>query len=141
MRAVKFCILACFVLFGSIAAAGTQFPLRSEGPARTTTTTTDAPAGFDNQTNGFLPQTTVDAVDDSTLLGISFNQPSQSGGLIHGQAIFVPITEAPGVSRVGRFGWKDQQASLLSFSADAYLNEMGVTTPMAPTENTSNGNS
>ena len=29
--------------------------------------------------------------------------------------------------RIGRFGWKAQHASLLSFSGDAYLNEMGIT--------------
>jgi CxxC motif-containing protein (DUF1111 family) len=40
---------------------------------------------------------------------------------------------------VGRFGWKDQQASLLSFAADAYKNEMGITSPLEPEENTSNG--
>ncbi len=39
----------------------------------------------------------------------------------------------------GRFGWKDQHASLVSFSADAYLNEMGITSPLQPVENTSNG--
>ncbi len=41
--------------------------------------------------------------------------------------------------RVGRFGWKNQQASLLSFSADAYSNEMGISTPMLPLEQLSNG--
>jgi CxxC motif-containing protein (DUF1111 family) len=40
---------------------------------------------------------------------------------------------------VGRFGWKDQHASLESFAADAYLNEMGITTPTFPEENTSSG--
>jgi CxxC motif-containing protein (DUF1111 family) len=35
---------------------------------------------------------------------------------------------------VGRFGWKDQHASLLSFAADAYLNEMGITNPLQPDE-------
>ncbi|HKS82289.1 MAG TPA: di-heme oxidoredictase family protein, partial [Candidatus Acidoferrales bacterium] len=35
---------------------------------------------------------------------------------------------------VGRFGWKDQQASLLSFAADAYLNEMGITSRLQPEE-------
>src|SRR5256885_8211377 len=35
---------------------------------------------------------------------------------------------------VGRFGWKDQHASLLSFSADAYLNEMGITNRLQPDE-------
>jgi len=35
---------------------------------------------------------------------------------------------------VGRFGWKDQHASLLSFSGDAYLNEMGITSRLFPDE-------
>jgi CxxC motif-containing protein (DUF1111 family) len=83
----------------------------------------------------------VEAIPDQTLINISNIQPFQSGGFIHGLYTTVPIAEAPGATRVGRFGWKAQQASLLSFSADAYLNEMGITTPLAPTENSSNGNS
>ena len=39
----------------------------------------------------------------------------------------VPVVEANNTLRVGRFGWKSQHASLLSFSGDAYLNEMGIT--------------
>jgi CxxC motif-containing protein (DUF1111 family) len=53
---------------------------------------------------------------------------------ICGQVLFVPILEAPGQTGVGRFGWKDQHASLLSFSADAYLNEMGITSRLQPDE-------
>jgi CxxC motif-containing protein (DUF1111 family) len=33
---------------------------------------------------------------------------------------------------VGKFGWKDQQPTVLSFAADAYLNEMGVTNRLRP---------
>ncbi|MEO6171921.1 MAG: di-heme oxidoredictase family protein [Arenimonas sp.] len=44
-----------------------------------------------------------------------------------------------GKSRVGRFGWKAQQATLLAFSGDAYLNEMGITNRFFPTENAPNG--
>ena len=51
----------------------------------------------------------------------------------------MPVLEKPGTTRVGRFGHKDQQASLVSFSADAYVNEMGITSPLQPDENTSNG--
>jgi CxxC motif-containing protein (DUF1111 family) len=69
----------------------------------------------------------VEAIDDSTLINIAANQPGISNGRIHGQAIRVPLLEAPGQTRIGRFGWKDQHGSLLSFIADAYLNEMGVT--------------
>ena len=45
-----------------------------------------------------------------------------------------------GQKRVGHFGWKLQQASLLAFSADAYLNEMGITSRFFPNENAPNGN-
>jgi len=79
----------------------------------------------------------VEAIDDSTLLAIAQSQPDQSNGFIHGEAIQVPIFEAPGQTRVGRFGWKTQHGSLLSFVADAYVNEMGVTSRLRPTDNTS----
>jgi CxxC motif-containing protein (DUF1111 family) len=79
----------------------------------------------------------VEAIDDNTLIGIANSQPSLSGGAIHGQAIQVPILEASGVTRVGRFGWKDQHGSLLSFTADAYLNEMGITSRLKPADTTS----
>ena len=46
------------------------------------------------------------------------------------------LSEAAGQVRAGRFGWKNQQASLLSFSADAYVNEQGVTSRLQPTEST-----
>lgn len=46
---------------------------------------------------------------------------------------------ASGATRVGRFGWKSQQATLLSFSGDAYVNEMGITSRLFPTENAPNG--
>ena len=84
----------------------------------------------------------VEAIANSTLLAIAQRQPTLSGGVIAGQAITVPVSEArAGVLRVGRFGWKDQHASLLSFAADAYLNEMGITSPLQPVENTTNGRS
>jgi CxxC motif-containing protein (DUF1111 family) len=44
-----------------------------------------------------------------------------------------------GQTRVGRFGWKGQQASILAFSGDAYLNEMGITNRFFPHENAPNG--
>ena len=78
----------------------------------------------------------VEGVGSSTLQAIAAAQPSA----MRGQIINVPVLEAPGQTRVGRFGWKGQQASLVSFGADAYLNEMGITSPLQPTENTSNGN-
>jgi CxxC motif-containing protein (DUF1111 family) len=79
----------------------------------------------------------VEAVDDRTFLAIAANQPAESNGLIHGEAIQVPIFEAPGLTGVGKFGWKDQDATILSFSGDAYLNEMGVTNRLKPKDVTS----
>ena len=78
----------------------------------------------------------VESIDDSTLMGIANGQPGLSGGAIQGEAIQVPILETPGQTRVGRFGWKDQHGSLLSFAADAYLNEMGITSRLKPTDTT-----
>ena len=79
----------------------------------------------------------VEATDDSTLLAIQAAQPVD----MRGTAISVPIFEAPGQTRIGRFGWKDQLASLLSFSSDAYLNEIGITNRFNLVENTSLGRS
>lgn len=76
----------------------------------------------------------VEAVADQTLLDIARQQRQATHGQIHGQALLVPIVEAPGKTGVGRFGWKDQHASLLSFAGDAYLNEMGITTRLFPDE-------
>ncbi|HTG32051.1 MAG TPA: di-heme oxidoredictase family protein [Thermoanaerobaculia bacterium] len=77
----------------------------------------------------------VEAIADATFTSIQTAQPSGRKGTI----IRVPVLEAPGTTRIARFGWKNQQASLLSFAADAYLNEMGITSPLQPTENTSMG--
>lgn len=79
----------------------------------------------------------VEAIDSNTLVAISNGQPSN----MRGQFIQVPVLEAPGNIRGGRFGWKNQQASLLSFASDAYLNEQGITNRFNLTENTSLGNS
>jgi CxxC motif-containing protein (DUF1111 family) len=86
-------------------------------------------------TLGVLGDGFIEAVANDTLQTIANNQPQAQ----RGQLINVPVLEKPGTSRVGRFGHKNQQASLVSFSADAYVNEMGITSPLQPDENTSNG--
>ena len=76
----------------------------------------------------------VESIDDQTLLNLAAQQCARSGGIICGQAIRVPVLEANGATAIGRFGWKSQHASLLSFSSDAYLNEMGITNRLAPND-------
>src|ERR1051325_3969654 len=49
----------------------------------------------------------VEAIDSNTLNAIAQNQPAA----MRGQVIQVPVLEAPGNNRVGRFGWKNQHAS------------------------------
>ncbi|HEX3765368.1 MAG TPA: di-heme oxidoredictase family protein [Kofleriaceae bacterium] len=77
----------------------------------------------------------VEAIDSNTLQAISNAQPTAQRGTL----IQVPVLEAGGTVRAARFGWKNQHSSLLSFAADAYLNEMGITNRLLNTENTSNG--
>ncbi len=80
--------------------------------------------------NGF-----VESITNDTILAIQTSQPQNMRGSI----LMVPVFEGNGTARLGRFGWKNQHASLESFSADAYLNEMGITSPIFPEENTSGG--
>jgi CxxC motif-containing protein (DUF1111 family) len=81
----------------------------------------------------------VEAVLDQTLIDIASDQARATRGRIRGQVIWVPVLEAENALRVARFGWKNQHASLVSFSGDAYLNEMGITNPLQQEENTSLG--
>ncbi len=76
----------------------------------------------------------VEAISDETLLKIRKQQCHSSHRKICGQAVKVPVPESEGQDRIGRFGWKDQHASLLAFAADAYLNEMGITSSLQKTE-------
>jgi CxxC motif-containing protein (DUF1111 family) len=94
----------------------------------------------------------VEAIPNGTLLAIANAQADASDTQVQGQTIAVPVLEAnfqsnrdcadPNaacVRRIGRFGWKDQIPSLLSFSGDAYLNEIGITNFLIINENTSLG--
>src|SRR5256886_10894775 len=74
----------------------------------------------------------IESIADQTLLNLASSQCSRTGGLICGETVRVPVLEASGALAVGRFGWKNQHASLLSFSSDAYLNEMGISNRLPP---------
>jgi CxxC motif-containing protein (DUF1111 family) len=51
-------------------------------------------------------------------------------------AAFVPATEpGAGAVRLGRFGRKAQNSALLQQVVEAYLQDMGITSPFLPTEN------
>jgi CxxC motif-containing protein (DUF1111 family) len=86
---------------------------------------------------GILGDGYVEMLPDSVFSRIQAAQPPAMRGVI----VRVPVLELPGTTRIGRFGWKDQHASLVSFAADAYLNEVGITSPLLPDENSSKGQS
>jgi CxxC motif-containing protein (DUF1111 family) len=77
----------------------------------------------------------IEAIPDSAIV-LGTLRPKPAG--IRGRAAVVS-DPASGTQRIGRFGWKAQQATLLAFSGDAYLNEMGITNRLFPTENAPNG--
>ena len=84
----------------------------------------------------------VEAIPDSEFTRIQTAQPASMKGTI----VTVPVLETGidgthPIQRIARFGWKNQHASLISFAGDAYRNEMGITNPIFPTENSSNGHS
>jgi CxxC motif-containing protein (DUF1111 family) len=83
----------------------------------------------------------IEAIADDTLRAIASQQPKKSQGRIKGLVIEVAVLESPGTKRLGRFGWKNSHASLLSFTGDALRNEIGITNPLFPTESTFNGKS
>ena len=85
-------------------------------------------------TNGMLGYGLVEAILDADILALESSPPGVSG-----RAHMVEAFEAPGVPRVGRFGWKAQVPTLLTFSADAALNEIGLTNRFLMTENDPNG--
>ncbi len=78
----------------------------------------------------------IEAIDDEEILR---NARRRQPDRISGRAAMVTDV-ASGKTRVGRFGWKAQHATLLAFAGDAYLNEMGITNRFFPVENAPNGN-
>lgn len=74
----------------------------------------------------------VEAILDETLLALE-DPLDRNGDGVSGRAARITDIES-GERRVGRFGWKAQHATLLSFGADAYRNEMGITNDLFPRE-------
>jgi CxxC motif-containing protein (DUF1111 family) len=74
----------------------------------------------------------IDAIPDSVIAANASAQPSSIRGIVNRVTILLPnvadTTQSVGGTRVGRFGWKAGVATLTQFSADAYVNEMGITT-------------
>lgn len=80
----------------------------------------------------------VEAIADADIAIRETNPPSIH---VSGRVHWVQPLETPtGPLRAGRFGWKAQVATTLSFSGDAAQNELGFSNRLLPFDNAPNGN-
>ena len=74
----------------------------------------------------------VDSLPDSAFDTLANREPAAIQGVVNRVPIALANPADPaqvnGATRVARFGWKANIPSLAQFAADAYLNEMGITT-------------
>jgi len=74
----------------------------------------------------------VDSLPDSRFDTLASREPAAIRGIVNRVTTALPNPSDPGQStggqRVARFGWKAGVPNLAQFAADAYLNEMGITT-------------
>ncbi len=106
------------------------------------------PSGFfnvstDRVTNGMTGYGLVEAIEDCDILAARDAQPPAIQGTAHMVAPVEPDPVGapcdPETLRVGRFGWKAQVATILTFSADASVQEMGLTNEFFQADNDPNG--
>ena len=92
-------------------------------------------------TNSSMAFGMVEAVPDAAIALLEDADDANGDG-VSGRVHWVrPLEETNNGSplRVGRFGWKAQVATVLSFSGDATRNEMGITNRLLIEENAPNG--
>ena len=74
----------------------------------------------------------VDAMPDSFFTQLVAAEPAAVRGTVNTAAVLIPnprdTSQSIGTVRVARFGWKAGISNLATFAADAYKNEMGITT-------------
>jgi CxxC motif-containing protein (DUF1111 family) len=86
----------------------------------------------------------MEAIADSEIERVALEQAA-AGGPVHGRVNYVSYDSAPNVDQrfhnhlpgdrvIGRFGLKARIATLDDFSADALQGDMGITSPLRPTE-------
>src|ERR1051325_2215388 len=80
----------------------------------------------------------VDAVPDADFFALAAREAATGDGTAGRVAMVADLVH--GGQSVGKFGWKAQVPKLMPVSADAYLNEMGIPSPLFPNENCPNGN-
>ncbi|MDR3403204.1 MAG: di-heme oxidoredictase family protein [Chthoniobacter sp.] len=124
-------------VFDPLAAeGGSLLQSRAINPAALEHIPADATVVAERQTTPLFGAGLIEAIRDQDIEALA--KRPKADGVLGRAAMITDVTT--GDQRVGRFGWKAQQATLLAFAGDAYLNEMGITNRFFPTENAPNGN-
>lgn len=89
-------------------------------------------------TNSSLAFGLIEAIDSADIAANDDPLDTDADG-ISGRVRWVEPVESRGTLRAGRFGWKAQVATVLTFSADASHNELGLTNRFFEAENAPNG--
>ena len=89
-------------------------------------------------TNSSMAFGLIEAIPDSAIAANADPEDANGDGISGRVHWVVPLETPGGAPRAGRFGWKAQVATVLSFSGDAARNEMGLTNRLEPHENAPN---
>ncbi|MFM7135348.1 MAG: di-heme oxidoredictase family protein [Planctomycetota bacterium] len=108
-------------------------PCREQIPAQATIIRT-------RLTNASLAYGMVEAIPDAAIAANEDPNDANGDGISGRVHWVLPLESSPSSPlRAGRFGWKAQVATVLSFSGDATRNELGITNSLIPTESAPNG--
>jgi CxxC motif-containing protein (DUF1111 family) len=124
---------------------GTLFHLSSLTPASQETVPLNATIVAHRKTTPLFGAGLIEAIPDVTIEG-NVHNPAIDGVTGRAAVLTDPVTAAVAAGGVGpsnfvgRFGWKCQEATLLAFAGDAYLNEMGITNRFFTTDLAPDGN-
>jgi len=89
-------------------------------------------------TNSSMAFGLIEAIPDAAIAANADPEDANGDGISGRVHWVVPLETPGGAPRAGRFGWKAQIATVLSFSGDAARNEMGFTNRLEPHENAPN---
>ena len=91
-------------------------------------------------TNSSMAFGLIEAIPDAAIAANEDPLDADGDGISGRVHWVLPLEDSPrSPLRAGRFGWKAQIATVLSFSADATRNELGITNSLIPTETAPNG--
>jgi CxxC motif-containing protein (DUF1111 family) len=117
---------------------GSLFHLASLTPTSQEIVPPDATIVAHRKTTPLFGSGLIEAIPDATILA-KVNSAHADGVVGRAAVLTDPVTTAIGSNKVGRFGWKAQESTLLAFSGDAYLNEMGITNRFFTTDQAPDG--